>query len=239
MANVIGVSQFSEPCRTLIAIEKRAVKEGQERETVPCEHKEHPKNEFEALVSPNYRKWLDAMRKEHYGWVKLKQHEAVNKCDIEPNAVCVDIAGAYEEKRNGTYKTRSALRGDQMREGVDFDMTFAATVGADGVRLFFSLATQLGRAIKSLDVVQAYLQAEQRSPLYALLPSSVDVIDLSDGEVEKLRSELLELQKRKGKRALTQLANRKRRSSSRVLKILRWSGPPTVILRQVGNGTFC
>jgi hypothetical protein len=221
MASELGVSRLNQPCRTLIAIERKAVKEKIESETVPHKDRKYPKNAFEALVDPQYQKWLASMRKEHYGWVKLKQHEIVNKCDMEPNSVCVDIAEVYEEKRDGRFKTRSALRGDQMREGIDFGLTFAATVGADGVRFFFSLATQLHKQIKSLDVVQAYLQAFQKKPVYAFLPSYVDILEMTDSEIETLRGELLRLVKEKGKRALTRLANRKRRNSNRVMKILR------------------
>jgi hypothetical protein len=108
-----------------------------------------------------------------------------------------------------------------MRKDIDYVHTFSATVTADSIRWFFSLATYFKMQVSSLDVKQAYLQGTQQIVIYAFLPSYIDLAEMTDEQLLPIRHALLEMLGRKGRRAIKQLARSKRRQSSRVLRILR------------------
>ena len=220
MAEVLGLPCVSEPFGILITNERLCASVADASEViVPVE--EYPSSTWEALVSKEWREWMEAVRSEHEGWVALGVFKIVNRCDMEPGAVCVDVTEVFEKKHDGRFKLRTALRGDQMRKDIDYQNTFSATVAADSIRLFFCLAAQLGKLVKSLDVKQAYLQADQNIPLYAFLPSYIDLVDLNEEQLLKVRREMLALMERQGKGAIKRLAKSKRRASQRVMKILK------------------
>ena len=65
------------------------------------------------------------------------------------------------------------------------------------------------------------MQAEQREPLYAFLPSYIDLVDLSWEQLSDVRRELLALRDREGISAVRKLARQKRRHAPRVMKLLK------------------
>jgi len=138
---------------------------------------------------------------------------------MKPGEMCIDIKEIFSVKRTGEAKYRSALRGDQLRKDVDYHNTFSSTVSADAIKLFFSLACQLNKQVKSGDVKCAYLQGKQRIPIYAFLPSYIDIIDLSWEELLVIRKHLLSLMHKDGLSAIKNLSRKKRRTASRVLKL--------------------
>jgi len=229
----LGLPKWREPFKTLVAIERDSMPV--EVASVPersaptqgaalvdppiVKSTELPCSTWEALVSPLWRKWIVAIRKEHEGWIAADVYDIVNKSDMKPGEMCVDIKEIFSIKRTGDCKYRGALRGDQLRKNVDYHNTFSGTVSADAIKMFFSLATQLNKQVRSGDVTCAYLQGKQRIPIYAFLPSYVDIIDMSWEELMELRKELLELMKKEGKSAIKNLSRKKRKTASRVLKL--------------------
>ena len=217
----LGLPEWQEPFRTLVAVERASVPKDKPQQKIDQPYgTANPGSTWEALVSPKWREWITAIRKEHDGWIAANVYEIVNKCEMKPGEMCIDIKEIFSVKRDGTPKYRSALRGDQLRKDVDYHTTFSGTVSADCIRMFFSLACQLGKQVRSGDVKCAYLQGKQRIPIYAFLPSYIDIIDLSWEELMVIRKDLLKLVENEGASALKNLGRKKRRQASRVLRLM-------------------
>ena len=221
MCASLSLPEWQEPFKTLAMVERASVpvmkptsKHNEPKRTA------NPISTWEALVSDQWRDWITAIRKEHDGWIAADVYEIVNKSEMKPGEICIDVKEIFSVKRDGTPKYRSALRGDQLRKDVDYHATFSGTISADGIRMFFSLACQLGKVVRSGDVRQAYLQGKQRIPIFAFLPSYIDIIDLSWEELMTIRKDLLKLVANEGTSALKNLNRKKRRESSKVLKLL-------------------
>lgn len=161
-----------------------------------------------------------AVKKEHEGWKAADAYRVTTIDKMLPNSSCVDILEIFTVKRTGTCKFRSCLMGNQLRKDVDYKNTFSATVTADNIRFFFSLATQLNHQVHGADVRCAYLQGRQRIPIYAFMPVYFSLSDMSWEALGELRKKLLRLVETKGKAGIKQLAKQKRRSSNQVIELL-------------------
>ena len=52
----------------------------------------------------------------------------------------------------GSTRSDSMLGGDMLEKGIDYSVTFSATVGADTIRFFFSIGTALNLKFRGGDV---------------------------------------------------------------------------------------
>jgi hypothetical protein len=230
IARELALPPWHEPLHILALVERATVAEQEINESAEYDNMQvrniiedetpYPKSTLEALTRKRWRRWVEAIQKEHNGWVEANAFEIVDKCEMEEGAMCVDILEIFNIKRDGTFKFRSALRGDQLRKDIDYKTTFSGTVTADSIRFFFSLATQLSKQVHGGDVKCAYLQGRQRIPIYAYLPSYVDLVSLSWEDLAEVRRELCRVFEQGGKKAIRQITNRKRRDSRRVMRLL-------------------
>jgi len=113
------------------------------------------------LTSPNKEQWLDAEQKEMAGlwevgaWIWAKFPD-----DIRP----IMSKWTYALKTNAEgeiqrFKARICARGDQTKEGIDYEETFSPVVKWESIRLFLALKVLLKLSPLQLDVALAYLYA--------------------------------------------------------------------------------
>ena len=121
-----------------------------------------PKTFFECLIRPDWREWVEAVRKEMIGWDSNRAYERVRVKDTDPSRPIIPLGELYTIKRCGRHKYRQIALGNYLRAGIDYATTFATTVSADALRFFFALAVAADKEIRGLDVTTAYLQSEQR-----------------------------------------------------------------------------
>ncbi len=74
-----------------------------------------PKDFFEVLVRADWRKWVEAVKKEIAGWDDNNAVEFVNIEDVPANAKIIPLGELYTIKRNGTYKFRQYLMRNLLR----------------------------------------------------------------------------------------------------------------------------
>jgi hypothetical protein len=112
-----------------------------------------PKDFFEVLVRSDWRKWVEAVKKEIEGWEDNRAVELVNIEDVPASA------------RNGTYKYkfRQYLMGNLLRPGIDFQDNYSTTISATGTTIFFSLATTSGKVVNGWDAICGYLPFKKLS----------------------------------------------------------------------------
>jgi hypothetical protein len=97
-----------------------------------------PKNFFGALVRSDWRKWVEAIKKELAGWDENNAVTLVDIADVPHTAKIVPLGELYTIKRCGRHKHRQCLMGNLLREGKDFGETFSTTVSHPGICTFYS-----------------------------------------------------------------------------------------------------
>ncbi len=103
-----------------------------------------PRDFWQALVSPQWREWVNAVKAEIESWDLFEAAEEVSFDDMERGATIIPLGELFTVKRTGKHKFRQIATGNLMKEGRDYGETFSSTVSGDGIRWFFSLAAVCG-----------------------------------------------------------------------------------------------
>ena len=120
-----------------------------------------PANLKEAENHETWPLWRGAMQKETQG---LKDRGTFTPCRKEDVPEGVTIMGSqfvYKDKRVTGAKARIVVRGDQQFPKPDGADTYAATPSPTEVRTIISIAVQNNYALHSLDISQAFVQADE------------------------------------------------------------------------------
>ena len=174
---------------------------------------EWPKNFFELLVRADWRKWVEAVKKELRGWDLNQAVTVVNRSAVPHAARIVPLGELYTQKRDGTHKFRQYLMGNLLREGKDYGETFSTTVSGSGICVFFSLATTCGKKVWGWDAVNGYLQVKEQYDVFAFLPSHHEYSSLEYEDLAKLRLEFLTLMETEGIEGIKKFASKHKKDS--------------------------
>ena len=176
--------------------------------------KQHwPRDFFHALVSPEWREWVLAVKKEVESWLAFNAYTEIPFKDRKAGSSIVPLGELYTRKRDGAFKFRQYLMGNLLKKGKDYDETFSACISWDGIRWFAAAACVTGKVIKGLDAVTGFLQAREQFDLYAFLPSHAKYSDLSLEELAGVRMNLLKLIDKEGEEGLRKFAAAHKRES--------------------------
>ena len=170
-----------------------------------------PKDFIEALIRPDWRSWVEAVKSENESWETFEATVEIPYKDIVKGASVIPLGELFTIKRSGKYKFRQIALGNLLKEGKDYGETFASTVSGDGLRWFCSLAVTCGKEIRGWDATTGYLQTVQRVPVYAYLPSHHGYSNLEYEELAKLRAKLIEVLKAEGINGIKEFSKRLRR----------------------------
>jgi hypothetical protein len=184
-----------------------------------------PKDFYEALIRPDWRRWVEAVKDEIESWTIFEACEEISYHGIQQGASVIPLGELFTIKRNGKYKFRQIALGNLLKEGKDYAETFASTISGDGIRWFCALAASCGRRIYGWDAKTGYLQTVQRIPIYAYLPSHHGYSNLTFEKLAELRNQLIRLLKKDGiegvKRFSRSMRNERRIRPKTVLKLNR------------------
>ena len=172
-----------------------------------------PKDFFEVLVRSDWRKWVEAIKKELTGWENNQAVSVIDISEVPANARIVPLGELFSIKRDGRYKFRQYLMGNLLREGIDYGVTFSTTISNSGTCIFFSLATTCRKEVWGWDAICGYLQCEEQHDVYAFLPSHHGYSDLEYEDIAKLRLEFLRLVQEEGEEGLRKFAKRHKRDT--------------------------
>ena len=181
---------------------------------------QYPKSWWECLVLDDWRSWIQAIHTEMKGWRENQAVLEVRIEDVEDGATILGLEELYLIKRNGKYKHRCYARGDRMKPK-DYLDTRSHTVASETMRFCFSLAAACKRLVKQGDVVTAYLQSEQRKPMYSYKPSYADYLDADSDDLSTLRQGVLQTLKSHGIAGFKKLNRRNRHDATHVWKLCK------------------
>jgi len=139
----------------------------------------------EALAGNDAVHWREAIKAEMDGLEKMGIWQVVDK---PPNTHLVDSKLVLTIKMDANmiptkFKARFCARGFSQREGIDYDEIFAPVVPQDAIRTILALAARLDWELDSIDIAQAYLNADLHHDVYLKPPEGSDV---PKGKVYKL-----------------------------------------------------
>lgn len=125
----------------------------------------------EAMSSPCYKDWHNAMEKEHEALMSNKVWKLVPRPE---NTNIIKCKWVYRMKcdhvGNSRYKARLVARGFSQQYGVDYDDTFSPVVRHSTMRLLFAIATEYNLNIDHFDVDTAFLNSDLKESIYMEQP---------------------------------------------------------------------
>ena len=91
-----------------------------------------PKDFVEAMIRPDWRSWVDAVKSENDSWDTFEACVEIPYDEIQIGASVIPLGELFTIKRSGKYKFRQIALGNMLKQGKDYGETFASTVsGAD------------------------------------------------------------------------------------------------------------
>jgi hypothetical protein len=110
----------------------------------PLDKKLWPKDFFHALVRPDWREWVCAVKSEISSWMDFNAYTVINFKDRTPGSSIVPLGELYTRKRDESYKFRQYLMGNLLKQGKDYDETFSSCISWDGIRWCAAVACATG-----------------------------------------------------------------------------------------------
>ena len=205
--------RLERPKMTALLILQVMVTDAFRKEEDPLDKDKWPKNFFEALVRPDWRSWVEAVKKEIQSWLTFDAYTQILFAEKPAGSSIVPLGELYTRKRDLTFKFRQYLMGNMLRKGKDYDETFSCCISWDGIRWCTSLACAMSKEIRGCDAVTGFLQAREQYDLYAYLPSHGQYSSLSYEELAVLRQNLLQLIEKEGIAGLKKFAAQHKKES--------------------------
>jgi hypothetical protein len=181
--------------------------EGDVVKFTPIDEKEWPKTFFEVLVRSDWRRWVEAVKKEMDAWNDNNAVTVVPIVEVPHSARIVPLGELYSIKRDETYKFRQYLMGNLLRAGIDYDNNFSTTISSTGTTVFFSIGTTSRKQIGGWDAVAGYLQTTEQFDIYAYLPTHAEYSGLDYDEIALLRKSFLKIYQSEGLKGIKKWAN--------------------------------
>ena len=141
-----------------------------------------PKSFRRAMASPQAEYWKAAIAKELGGLLALHTWDLVPASTMPAgaNLMHCHYVFALKRKSDGSiekFKARLVADGNTQKHGVDFDRIFSSVVKTTTIRLVLAIAAARDYNLSSIDIRQAYLQAELTQDLFMRPPPDVHPFD--------------------------------------------------------------
>ena len=126
----------------------------------------------QAMASPQKNEWESAISKEKAKLEATRTWRRLSKDELGSQIRAIPIALLLTEKRDGTFKCRAVVLGNQCHRTGD-EQNFAPVASWTALRLLTTVATREGDFIRVFDLDNAFLNAEMpvgSPPVYVSLP---------------------------------------------------------------------
>ena len=173
----------------------------------PLDKEGWPRDFFEAMISPEWREWVLAIKKEIASWQDFNAYTEIPFAKRTPGSSIVPLGELFTRKRDLSFKFRQYLMGNMLKKGKDFEETFSSCISWDGIRWCAAVACATNKMIHGLDAVTGFLQAKEQFDLYAFLPSHGQYSSLSMEQLATVRKKLLDLIAKDGIEGLKKFAS--------------------------------
>lgn len=155
-----------------------------------------PRGYRQAMESAEAPYWKEAIHRELEGLMKNQTWDVLplSKLPAGSNLMRCHMVFTVKRLADGSiekFKCRLVADGNTQRYGVDFNRIFSTVAKLSTLRLFLAIATARGYRLTSIDIRQAYLQADLKENLYMQMPPGLPAVDSNGNKlIVKLRKSL-------------------------------------------------
>ena len=127
-------------------------------------------NYEEAMMSPDFDRWLQAMKSEIESMYENKVWTLV---DLPDDRQAIENKWIFKRKTDiggniTVYKARLVVKGFRQVQGVDYDEAFSPVAMLKSVRIMLSIAAYYDYEISQMDVKTSFLTSFRKERLYAI-----------------------------------------------------------------------
>jgi len=155
-----------------------------------------PRGYRQAMESAEAPYWKEAIDRELNGLMQNRTWDVLPLSALPPGSNLMRCHMVFTVKRlaDGSiekFKCRLVADGNTQRYGVDFNRIFSTVAKLSTLRLFLAIAAARGYRLTSVDIRQAYLQADLNENLYMHMPPGLPDSDSQGNKlIVKLRKSL-------------------------------------------------
>jgi len=133
---------------------------------------EEPKTYTEAMMGPDYERWLDAMLSK---MESMRENQVWNLVDPPNGMRAVECKWISKKKIDADrkvhiYKARLVAKGFCQIQGVDYDETFLPVAMLKSIRILLAIAAYYDYEIWQIDVKTAFLNGNISEDVYMTQP---------------------------------------------------------------------
>jgi hypothetical protein len=131
-----------------------------------------PTNYDEAMMSPDFDKWLEAMKSEIGS---MYENNVWTLVDLPDDLQAIENKWIFKKKTDADgnvtiYKARLVAKDFRQVQGVDYDETFSSVAMLKSVRIMLAIAAFYNYEIWQMDVKTAFLNGFLKEELYMMQP---------------------------------------------------------------------
>ena len=140
---------------------------------------EAPNSYWEAMTSPDKKKWVEASQEEYKGLTEMGVWRLV---DCPSNQKTIKCRQTYVVKYDSQYKARLVAKGYTQVQGIDYEETFSPVARYESIRYLLAHAALQDWEINAMDVKLAYLHGVLDEEIYMEQPEGF----IAQGEEDKV-----------------------------------------------------
>ena len=149
---------------------------------------DEPDTYAEAMVSPDFEAWLEAMRSE---LKSMDENQVWDLVDPPPGVTAIGCKWVFKKKTDvdgnvQIHKARLVAKGYGQVQGIDYDETYSPVAMLKSVRIILAIAAYFDYEIWQMDVKTAFLHGNLTEDVYMIQPEGF-VDPTSTSKVCKLK----------------------------------------------------
>ena len=128
---------------------------------------DEPTTYHKTMMSPDYEKWLQAMK---FEMQSMYDNQVWNLVDPPEGAKVIGCKWFHKIKHDMTFKSRLVPKGFKQTHGIDYDETFSPVVMLKSIRIILAIAAYYDYKIWKMDVKTTILNGNLLEDVYMTNP---------------------------------------------------------------------
>ena len=135
---------------------------------------DEPTTYHEAMMSPVYEKWLQALKSEMQS---MYDNQVWNLVD-PPEGAVIGCKWVHKIKHDMTFKSKLIAKGFKQTHGIDYDETFSSVFMHKSIRILLAIAAYYDYKIWQMDVKIAFLNGNLLEDVYTTQLEGLSILSI-------------------------------------------------------------